>query len=40
MPGSLVNQSLQNIEILVINDGSKDNSGEIIKSFEESIPIK
>ena len=28
---SLVNQSLQDIEILVIDDGSKDKSGDIIE---------
>ncbi|WP_336688193.1 glycosyltransferase family 2 protein [Chryseobacterium bernardetii] len=38
--GSLVNQTHQNVEILVINDGSKDNSGEIIKSFEDKYPDK
>lgn len=38
--GSLVNQTHQNVEILVINDGSRDNSGEIIKSFEDKYPDK
>lgn len=32
---SLVNQALKDIEILVINDGSPDNSQEIIKRYEE-----
>lgn len=30
---SLVNQTLQNIEIICINDGSTDNSGKILKKF-------
>lgn len=38
--GSLVNQTHQNVEILVVNDGSRDNSGEIIKSFEDKYPDK
>ncbi|UCA58076.1 glycosyltransferase [Chryseobacterium rhizoplanae] len=38
--GSLVNQTHQNVEILVINDGSRDNSVEIIKSFEDKYPDK
>lgn len=38
--GSLINQTHQNVEILVINDGSRDNSGEIIKSFEDKYPDK
>ncbi|PKF76222.1 glycosyltransferase [Chryseobacterium sp. PMSZPI] len=37
---SLVNQSLQNIEILVINDGSKDGSEEIIKDYAQKHPEK
>ncbi|REC63356.1 glycosyltransferase family 2 protein [Chryseobacterium pennae] len=37
---SLVNQSHQNIEILVIDDGSKDNSGKIIKEYAEKYPNK
>ncbi|MFZ4931559.1 glycosyltransferase family 2 protein [Chryseobacterium sp. Mn2064] len=37
---SLVNQSLQDIEILVVNDGSKDQSDEIIKHFEQKYPEK
>lgn len=32
---SIVNQSLNNIEIIIIDDGSIDNSKDIIKSFEE-----
>lgn len=37
---SLVNQTLEEIEILVINDGSKDNSQEIITQFQEKYPEK
>lgn len=37
---SLVNQTLQDIEILVINDGSKDNSQQIINQFQEKFPEK
>jgi glycosyltransferase involved in cell wall biosynthesis len=32
---SLVNQSLQNIEILVVNDGSKDDSEKLFRSMPE-----
>ena len=37
---SLVNQSYENIEILVINDGSKDHSGEIITEYAGKYPGK
>ena len=37
---SLVNQTLQEIEILVINDGSKDNSQKIIEFFQSKFPQK
>ncbi|MFC0428580.1 glycosyltransferase [Chryseobacterium scophthalmum] len=37
---SLVNQSLQNIEIIVVNDGSKDGSGNIIKQYSEKYSDK
>lgn len=37
---SLVNQTLQEIEILVINDGSRDNSQAVIDQFQDSYPDK
>ena len=37
---SLVNQTLVDIEIIVVNDGSKDNSIEIIKKYIEKYPNK
>lgn len=37
---SLVNQSLKEIEILVVNDGSQDHSGQIIEKFQRSYPDK
>lgn len=37
---SLVNQSYENIEILVVDDGSKDDSGKIIKEYAEKYPAK
>ncbi len=38
--GSLVGQSLQNIEIIVVNDGSKDRSEEIIQQYARDYPEK
>lgn len=38
--GSLVNQSLQNIEILVVNDGSTDHSEDVIKEYSQKYPEK
>ncbi|HFI0632442.1 TPA: glycosyltransferase family 2 protein [Streptococcus suis] len=32
---SIVNQSLDNLEVILVNDGSKDNSLEILERFEE-----
>lgn len=37
---SLVNQTLKEIEILVINDGSRDNSQNIIEDFQKKYPEK
>ena len=37
---SLVNQTLQEIEILVVNDGSPDNSQSIIDEFQKKYPLK
>ncbi|WP_426476263.1 glycosyltransferase family 2 protein [Chryseobacterium sp. CBSDS_008] len=37
---SLVNQSLPNVEILVVNDGSKDNSEKIIEGYVQKYPDK
>lgn len=37
---SLVNQTFQNIEILVVNDGSKDNSEKIIQEYAQKYPEK
>lgn len=37
---SLLNQTHQNIEILVINDGSKDNSEQIIEGYARKYPEK
>lgn len=37
---SLVNQTLQEIEILVVNDGSKDGSQTIIEKFQQEYPDK
>lgn len=33
---SIINQTLKEIEIIVVNDGSTDNSEEIIKSYKDS----
>ena len=32
---SLVNQTLKEIQIILVNDGTKDNSGEIAKKYQE-----
>lgn len=37
---SLVNQTLQEVEILVVNDGSSDNSQSIIDEFQKKYPLK
>ena len=35
---SLVNQTLENMEIIVINDGTKDNSQQIIDDYAARYP--
>lgn len=37
---SLVNQTLEEIEIIIVNDGTKDNSMKIVKDFKEKYPQK
>ncbi len=37
---TLVNQTLQEIEIILVNDGSKDNSSQIAKKYLEKYPKK
>ncbi len=37
---SLVNQTLEDIEIIVINDGSQDKSQKIIENYEKAYPQK
>ncbi|MBC7555919.1 MAG: glycosyltransferase [Chryseobacterium sp.] len=37
---SLVNQTLDEVEILIINDGSTDNSAKIIEKFQQKFPVK
>ncbi|MFC3159681.1 Glycosyltransferase involved in cell wall bisynthesis [Chryseobacterium arachidis] len=37
---SLISQTHQNIEILVVNDGSKDNSEQIIQEYAQKYPEK
>ncbi len=36
---SLVNQTLAEIEIIVVNDGSEDNSKKIIDDFQQKYPL-
>ena len=37
---SLINQTLEEIEIIIVNDGTKDNSMKIVKDFKKDIQIK
>ena len=37
---SLVNQTLEEIEIILVNDGSKDESIKVAKDFEQKYPAK
>ena len=37
---TLVNQTLQEIEIIIVNDGSTDSSVDIIRKFAENYPKK
>jgi glycosyltransferase involved in cell wall biosynthesis len=36
---SLIRQSYQHLEIIIINDGSKDSTGKVIKSWKRSLRI-
>ena len=37
---SLLEQTLEDIQIILVNDGSKDSSGEIAKNIKQTILIK
>ena len=37
---SLTNQTLRDIEIILVDDGSPDNSGKICDSLQERLPHK
>lgn len=36
---SLVNQTFKDMEIICVNDGSTDNSGEILKKYEDRVTV-
>ena len=36
---SVIEQNYPNVELVIINDGSKDNSEIIIKEYKEGFPI-
>ena len=37
---SLVNQTLEEIEIIIVNDGTKDNSMKIVEEYKDKYPQK
>ncbi len=37
---TLINQTIKDIEIIAVNDGSKDNSGKILETYQEKYPEK
>ena len=37
---SIINQTNQDFELLIINDGSPDNSQEIITKYQNKYPLK
>lgn len=40
MPDSILQQSLEEIEILAVDDGSKDHSAKILREYEKNTRIK